>query len=75
MLKRSAKGATPEAMGDRSGKAKQAGLTVAATVILGLGGQAYWREHIDGTADLVDRVELEYLSALELMIDPRSRGG
>jgi radical SAM superfamily enzyme YgiQ (UPF0313 family) len=70
LLKRITKGATPDAMATGLGKAKQAGLKISATVILGLGGQTYWREHIDGTAELVNRVELDYLSTLQLMIDP-----
>ncbi len=70
LLKRITKGATPDAMAAGLGKAKQAGLKISATVILGLGGQAYWREHIDGTAELINRVELDYLSTLQLMIDP-----
>ena len=74
LLKRITKGATPEAMITGLTKAKQAGLTVSATVILGLGGQAYWREHIDATADLVNQVELDYLSTLQLMLDPMIEG-
>ncbi len=70
LLKRITKGATPDAMATGLGKAKAAGLKISATVILGLGGQTYWREHIDGTAELVNRVELDYLSTLQLMIDP-----
>ncbi|MFO1422518.1 MAG: radical SAM protein [Candidatus Competibacteraceae bacterium] len=70
LLKRITKGATPEAMATGLGKAKEAGFTISATVILGLGGQAYWREHIDATAELVNQVELDYLSTLQLMIDP-----
>jgi radical SAM superfamily enzyme YgiQ (UPF0313 family) len=70
LLKRITKGATPEAMIAGLTKAKQAGLTISATVILGLGGQRYWREHIDATADLVNQVALDYLSTLQLMIDP-----
>jgi radical SAM superfamily enzyme YgiQ (UPF0313 family) len=70
LLKRITKGATPEAMVTGLTKAKQAGLRISATVILGLGGQAYWREHIDATAELVNQVELDYLSTLQLMIDP-----
>ncbi|MBK8507641.1 MAG: radical SAM protein [Candidatus Competibacter sp.] len=73
LLKRITKGATPEAMAAGLDKAKAAGLKVSATVILGLGGRAYWREHIDGTADLVNRLELDYLSTLQLMIDPSLR--
>lgn len=70
LLKRITKGATPETMVTGLAKAKPAGLKVSATVILGLGGQAYWREHVDATADLVNQVELDYLSTLQLMIDP-----
>ncbi|HAO33412.1 MAG TPA: radical SAM protein [Candidatus Competibacteraceae bacterium] len=70
LLKRITKGATPDAMATGLDKAKQAGLKISATVILGLGGQTHWREHIDGTAELVNRVELDYLSTLQLMIDP-----
>lgn len=70
LLKRITKGATPDAMVTGLTKAKQAGLRISATVILGLGGQTYWREHIDATAELVNRVELDYLSTLQLMIDP-----
>lgn len=73
LLKRITKGATPEAMAAGLDKAKAAELKVSATVILGLGGRAYWREHIDGTADLVNRLELDYLSTLQLMIDPSLR--
>ncbi len=70
LLKRITKGATPEAMITGLIKAKQAGLKVSATLILGLGGQTYWQEHIDATADLVNSVELDYLSTLQLMLDP-----
>lgn len=70
LLKRISKGATPEAMVTGLTKAKQAGLRISATVILGLGGQTHWREHIDATTDLVNRLELDYLSTLQLMLDP-----
>jgi radical SAM superfamily enzyme YgiQ (UPF0313 family) len=73
LLKRITKGATPEAMIAGLTKAKQAGVTLSATVILGLGGQAYWREHIDATADLVNQVGLDYLSTLQLMLEPMIR--
>lgn len=70
LLKRITKGATPEAMVTGLTRAKQAGLKISATVILGLGGQTGWQEHIDATAELVNRVELDYLSTLQLMLDP-----
>ena len=70
LLKRITKGATPEAMITGLTQAKQAGLKISATVILGLGGQTHWQEHIDATADLVNQVELDYLSTLQLMLEP-----
>ena len=70
LLKRITKGATPAVMITGLTKAGQAGLKVSATVILGLGGQSHWREHIDATAALVNQVELNYLSTLQLMLDP-----
>lgn len=74
LLKRITKGATPDAMARGLLRAKQAGLRISATVILGLGGQTHWREHIDATAALVNRVELDYLSTLQLMLDPMIEG-
>ncbi|RUQ33937.1 MAG: radical SAM protein [Candidatus Competibacteraceae bacterium] len=70
LLKRITKGATPATMITGLTKARQAGLKISATVILGLGGQSRWREHIDATAALVNQVELDYLSTLQLMLDP-----
>ena len=73
LLKRITKGATPETMITGLHKAKQAGLRISATVILGLGGQRYWQEHIDGTSELVNQVPLDYLSTLQLMLEPTIR--
>jgi radical SAM superfamily enzyme YgiQ (UPF0313 family) len=70
LLRRITKGAMPDAMRTGLTKAKQVGFRISATVILGLGGQTYWREHIDATADLVNQLELDYLSTLQLMLDP-----
>lgn len=50
-------------------RAAEAGLKVSATVITGLGGQAYWQEHIDQTADLVSRVPVTFLSTLQLGLE------
>ena len=73
LLKRITKGATPRSMIEGLNKAKEAGLTISATVILGLGGQRYGQEHIDATAELVNQVALDYLSTLQLGLDPMIR--
>ncbi len=74
ILKRITKGATPQSMVEGLNKAKEAGLTVSATVILGLGGRTYWQEHVDETASLVNRLRLDYLSTLQLHLEPVVEG-
>ena len=73
ILRRVAKGATAKSMAAALEKANEAGLKVSATVILGLGGRNRWREHIDGTADLVNRAPPTYLSTLQLRVDEARR--
>lgn len=67
--KRVTKGASPKAMVDGLDKARDAGMKVSAMVILGLGGRRRWRDHIDGTIELVNRAPLSYLSTLQLHLD------
>jgi radical SAM superfamily enzyme YgiQ (UPF0313 family) len=50
-------------------KARAAGLKVSATVITGLGGKALWREHMDATADMINRAPPTYLSTLQLGLE------
>jgi hypothetical protein len=47
-------------------RARDAGLKVSATVILGLGGQGDWEEHIKGTAELINTAPPNFLSTLQL---------
>lgn len=68
MLKRIAKGASRQ-MEAALIRARECSLKVSATVILGLGGQRDWQEHIDATADLVNRAPPVYLSTLQLGLE------
>jgi hypothetical protein len=70
VLKRIRKGASRDSIVKALGRAREAGLKVSATVILGLGGKAGWEEHIDGTAELVNREPPTYLSTLQLDLEP-----
>ena len=70
ILKKIRKGATPDAIVEGLKKAHNAGIKVSATVILGLGGKNYWQEHIDETAKLINQLELDYLSTLQLGLEP-----
>lgn len=75
LLKRVVKGATPRGMAEGLAKAADAGIKVSATVVLGLAGRHGWREHIDGTVALLDRVPLNYLSTLQLGLEPSVQAG
>ena len=69
ILRRISKGASPSMMIEGLAKAKEAGLKVSTTVILGLAGRNHWRQHIDETAALVNRVAPTYLSTLQLGLE------
>ena len=66
LLKRIRKGTTQRSMGEALDKARDAGIKVSATVILGLGGQGHWQEHIDETAELINQHPPAFLSTLQL---------
>jgi len=66
VLKKIIKGASQRTHGMALARAREAGLKVSATVILGLGGQKDWRTHIEGTAELVNATPPNYLSTLQL---------
>jgi radical SAM superfamily enzyme YgiQ (UPF0313 family) len=51
-------------------RAQSNGIAVSATIITGLGGKDYWKEHIEQSAELVNNTVPKYLSTLTLMLDP-----
>lgn len=73
VLRRVVKGASHRTHGMALDNARAAGLKVSATVILGLGGKAHWKEHIDETADLINAHPPTFLSTLQLTLDPMVR--
>jgi radical SAM superfamily enzyme YgiQ (UPF0313 family) len=52
-------------------KAKEAGLALSLTVILGLAGPALSRRHAEETARVVNAISPEYAAALTLMVEER----
>ena len=68
MLNRIRKGATPVTIVEALDRAHAAGIAVSATVVLGLGGRRLWREHIDGTAAVVNQAPPDFLSTLQLRL-------
>jgi len=69
VLRRVVKGASHRTHGMALDVAREAGVKVSGTVILGLAGKADWREHIDETAALVSGHPPTYLSTLQLTLD------
>ncbi len=69
ILRRIAKGATRCTIAAALRQAHDCGIKVSATVILGLGGEKFWREHIDGTVALLNTAPVNYLSTLQLYLD------
>lgn len=69
LLKKITKGATQHSIRRAMEKAAESRMKVSATVILGLGGQSHWREHIAGTVELLNSAPLTYLSTLQLYLE------
>lgn len=72
ILKRIIKGASQKTHISAIERARAANIKISATVILGLGGQADWEAHIQGTAELINKAAPNYLSTLQLMLDEGS---
>lgn len=66
LLQRIRKGATQRSMAEALDRAHLAGIKVSATVILGLGGQGLWQEHVEETAKLINHHPPHFLSTLQL---------
>jgi coproporphyrinogen III oxidase-like Fe-S oxidoreductase len=71
ILKRIVKGSAQQ-MEEGLRRGMAAGLEISATVITGLGGAQYWREHIEETAELINRVPPTYLSTLQMVLNEDS---
>ncbi len=72
VLRRIAKGASPDGIAEAIGRARGAGMKISATVILGVGGRRLAEDHATATAALVNRAPPHYLSTLQLMVRPEA---
>ncbi|MEJ2116799.1 MAG: radical SAM protein, partial [Alphaproteobacteria bacterium] len=72
ILKRIIKGASQKTHIQAIERARNAGIKISATVILGLGGRENWETHIEGTAELINQAPPTYLSTLQLMLEENS---
>lgn len=69
VLKKVTKGAIAKTIIKSVNKAKAAGYVMSCMVILGLGGRAYSKEHIRGTAEVISACSPHYVGALTLYLE------
>ena len=69
LLKKINKGVTASQIIESLNKASKANIKISATVILGIGGEAYTSEHIKDTAAIINNTTVNYLSTLQLGLD------
>jgi radical SAM superfamily enzyme YgiQ (UPF0313 family) len=69
ILQKIKKGVNSDEIIQTLNKLSDANIKISATVILGLGGIAYSREHILHTANIINQTKINYLSTLQLMLD------
>jgi len=74
VLKKVTKGATSKTIIKSVNKAKSIGYTMSCMVILGLGGKKYSRDHIQGTADVINACSPQYVGALTLYLENGIKG-
>ena len=69
ILKKITKGATSQTIIMACQKAKDSGYAISCMVILGLGGKAYSKNHIEETAKILSATSPHYVGALTLHLD------
>ena len=71
ILKKVTKGAVAKTIIKACNKAKDAGYTLSCMIILGLGGKTYTKEHIKGTAEVINSCSPHYVGTLTLYLEDR----
>jgi len=69
VLKKITKGVNQIQIIDSLNLASDAGLKISVTVILGIGGKEYSKEHIEQTAEIINATRVNYLSTLQLGLE------
>ena len=70
LLEKIRKGASYEQMVEAGRRVKEAGITLSATVLLGLGGVEGGQRHARATARVLSDIDPDFASALTLMVVP-----
>jgi len=69
VLKKVTKGAVAKTIIKSVNKAKDAGYIMSCMIILGLGGRTYSKEHIKGTAEVINSCSPNFVGALTLYLE------
>lgn len=69
LLRKIDKGVNADQMIEALHRAHETNIKISATVILGIGGAEYTREHIRDTAELINAAPITYLSTLQLGLE------
>ena len=69
VLKKVTKGAIAKTIIKSVNKAKDAGYIMSCMIILGLGGKTHSKEHISGTANVINECSPHYVGALTLYLE------
>jgi radical SAM superfamily enzyme YgiQ (UPF0313 family) len=62
------KGVTPEQIIEAGRRVKQSGISLSEYVLLGLGGRRWWREHARATAEVLNRIDPDYIRMRTLRV-------
>ncbi len=72
LLQAIGKGATPEEMVEAGKKAREAGFELSLYVLLGIGGEEQWRNHATGTAEVLNRIDPDFIRVRTFIPQPGS---
>ena len=67
------KGATPEEMVEAGRKAKQVGFEYSLYVLLGIGGEERWEQHVRGTAEVLNQIDPHFIRVRTFIPQPNSQ--
>ncbi len=70
LLEKVRKGATYEQMVEAGRRVKEAGISLSATVLLGLAGTQAGQQHAEATGKILSDIDPDFASALTLMVVP-----
>lgn len=69
ILKDIKKGAAREEIVEAGRRVKESGIKLSVTLISGIGGQNLWKEHALESADVISKIDPDYLGLLTLMVE------